>query len=117
MSWGDGSLDSISAGSARSWWVTAVVAFALFMDYLVYGAFAPLTLYSSVKLEGEAQFGLLYAAYSIGVLVATPVFGYLGVRIGLKRSMICGVALLAASVSILVRCRLRDAVPGPVARG
>ena len=98
MSWGDGSLDSISEGSARSWWVTAVVAFALFMDYLVYGAFAPLTLYSSVKLEGEAQFGLLYAAYSIGVLVATPVFGYLGVRIGLKRSMICGVALLATSV-------------------
>ena len=91
-------MDSISTGSARSWWVTAVVAFALFMDYLVYGAFAPLTLYSSVRLEGEAQFGLLYAAYSIGVLVATPVFGYLGVRIGLKRSMICGVALLATSV-------------------
>jgi MFS family permease len=74
------------------------VAFALFMDYFVYGAFAPLTLYSSVKPEGEAQFGLLYAAYATGVLVATPVFGYLGVRIGLKRSMICGVALLAMGI-------------------
>jgi predicted MFS family arabinose efflux permease len=74
------------------------VAFALFMDYLVYGAFQPLTLYSPVKLEGETQFGLLYAAYSIGLLVATPVFGYLGAHIGLKRLMICGVALLATGV-------------------
>ncbi len=95
---GRGSSDSISEGSARSWWITGVVGFALFLDYFVYGAFAPLTLYSPVKLAGEAQFGLLYAAYSIGLLVATPVFGYLGVRIGLKRSMICGVALLAAGV-------------------
>jgi MFS transporter, DHA1 family, solute carrier family 18 (vesicular amine transporter), member 1/2 len=93
-----GGLGSTRAGSGRSWWVTGVVAFALFMDYFVYGAFAPLTLYSSVKLEGEAQFGLLYAAYAIGALVATPVFGYLGVRIGLKRSMICGVALLAIGI-------------------
>ena len=95
---GRGSSDSISEGSGRSWWITGVVGFALFLDYLVYGAFQPLTLYSPVKLAGESQFGLLYAAYSIGLLVATPVFGYLGVRIGLKRSMICGVALLAAGV-------------------
>jgi MFS family permease len=74
------------------------VAFALFMDYFVYGVFTPLTLYAPVKLEGEAQFGLLYAGYAVGVLGATPVFGYLGVRIGYKRSMVCGVALLAASV-------------------
>ncbi|HEY2112364.1 MAG TPA: MFS transporter [Dongiaceae bacterium] len=95
---GRGSSDSISEWIARSWWITGVVGFALFLDYFVYGAFAPLTLYSPVKLADEAQFGLLYAAYSIGLLVATPVFGYLGVRIGLKRSMICGVALLAAGV-------------------
>jgi MFS family permease len=40
---------------------------------------------------------LLYGAYALGTLVATPLFGYLGIRIGVKSSMICGVALSGAA--------------------
>jgi MFS family permease len=85
---------------AKGWQVTGVVAFALFMDYLIYGLVVPLTLYSPAGITGEEELGLLYAGYALGVLCATPLFGYFGARIGLKRTMICGVALSAAATML-----------------
>ena len=85
---------------AKGWQVTGVVAFALFMDYLIYGLVVPLTLYSPAGISGEEELGLLYAGYALGVLCATPLFGYFGARIGLKRTMICGVALSAAATML-----------------
>jgi MFS transporter, DHA1 family, solute carrier family 18 (vesicular amine transporter), member 1/2 len=91
-------LGRLSVGS-RS--IVGVVAFALFMDYLIYGLLIPLTPYSPARAIGETELGLLYGAYSVGVLVATPLFGWLGDRIGYRRLMICGVALSAAALALI----------------
>jgi MFS transporter, DHA1 family, solute carrier family 18 (vesicular amine transporter), member 1/2 len=80
--------------------VSGVVAYALFMDYLIYGLLIPLTPYSPAHATSEEQFGLLYGAYSVGVLVATPLFGYLGDRIGYRRPMISGVVLSATALTL-----------------
>jgi MFS transporter, DHA1 family, solute carrier family 18 (vesicular amine transporter), member 1/2 len=55
--------------------VVGVVAFALFMDYLIYGLLIPLTPYSPAHATSEEELGLLYGSYSVGVLVATPLLG------------------------------------------
>ncbi len=80
--------------------MAAVVAFALFMDYLIYGLLIPLTPYSPAHVTSEEQFGLLYGGYSVGVLLATPLFGYLGDRIGYRRPMIAGVLLSAIALAL-----------------
>jgi MFS transporter, DHA1 family, solute carrier family 18 (vesicular amine transporter), member 1/2 len=77
-----------------------VVAYALFMDYLIYGLLIPLTPNSQAHATGEEELGLLYGGYSVGVLVATPLFGYLGDRIGYRQLIICGVALSAAALAL-----------------
>ena len=81
------------------WTVVGVVAFALFMDYLIYGLVIPLTPHSPAT-GSEGQLGLLYGGYSAGVLLATPLFGYLGDRIGCRRPMIYGVVLSALTVAL-----------------
>jgi DHA1 family solute carrier family 18 vesicular amine transporter 1/2 len=83
----------------NKWAVVGVVAFALFMDYLIYGLTIPLTPYSPA-IGGAEQLGLLYGGYSAGVLAATPLFGYLGDRIGYRRPMILGVLLSALTVAL-----------------
>jgi MFS transporter, DHA1 family, solute carrier family 18 (vesicular amine transporter), member 1/2 len=81
--------------------VVGVVSFALFMDYLIYGLLIPLTPYSPARATSEAELGLIYGAYSAGVLVATPLFGWLGDRIGYRRLMIWGVALSATALALI----------------
>ena len=39
---------------AGTWRVTGVVAFALFMDYLIFGLVVPLTLYSPAQISSES---------------------------------------------------------------
>jgi MFS family permease len=87
-------------GSPGAWRVTPIVSFALFMDYFVYGLATPLTLYSPAGIGGGGESGLLYGGYAAGVLLATPLFGYLGRRIGLRPLMICGVILLAIGMAL-----------------
>lgn len=82
-----------------SWTVVGVVAFALFMDYLIYGLLIPLAPYSPAIGGGE-QLGLLYGGYAAGVLVATPLFGFLVDRIGHRWPMIYGVILSALTVAL-----------------
>jgi MFS transporter, DHA1 family, solute carrier family 18 (vesicular amine transporter), member 1/2 len=84
------------------WTVLGIVAYALFMDYFIYGLIVPLGPYSPAKVTSQSQLGMLYGAYAIGVLVATPVFGYLGDRLGCRRPMIIGVAL--SGVATLLFC-------------
>ena len=60
----------------------------------------PLTPYSPAHVTSEQQFGLLYGAYSVGVLLTTPLFGYLGDRIGYRRPMIAEVILSAAALAL-----------------
>jgi MFS family permease len=80
--------------------VLGVVAYALFMDYLIYGLIVPLTPYSPAGAMSGDRLALLYGAYALGVLAATPLFGYLGERIGYRRTMIIGV-LLSGCVILL----------------
>jgi MFS family permease len=81
--------------------VVAVVGFALFMDYLIYGLMIPLTPYSPAILGGGGDPALPYAAYSIGVLAGTLLLGPVGDRIGYRRPMIWGVLLSALTVATL----------------
>ncbi len=78
--------------------VLGVVAFALFMDYLIYGLIVPLTPYSPAGAMSGDQLALLYSAYALGVLAATPLFGFLGERIGYRRPMMMGVALSGTAI-------------------
>jgi len=73
----------------KSWPLMVVVSFALLIDYFIYGLVTP-----------HAPSLTDHGGYAAGVLIASPVFGYLGVRVGLKRSMICGVALSAAATAL-----------------
>ncbi len=78
--------------------VLAVVAYALFMDYLIYGLIVPLTPYSPAGAISEDSLALLYGGYAFGVLAATPLFGLLGERIGYRTCMIIGVLLSATAM-------------------
>jgi MFS transporter, DHA1 family, solute carrier family 18 (vesicular amine transporter), member 1/2 len=78
---------------ARPWALVLVVSFALFMDYLIYGAVLPLMAYAPGSAAGEEHLGLLAAAYAAGVLGATPLFGWMGERKGCRVILIQGVVL------------------------
>ncbi len=73
--------------------IVSVVAFALCIDYLLYGVVTAVAPSSPVRVTSEDLLGLLYGGYAIGVLLATPLFGYLGDRIGCRKPMLAGVGL------------------------
>jgi DHA1 family solute carrier family 18 vesicular amine transporter 1/2 len=78
--------------------VLGVVTFALFMDYLIYGLIVPLAPYSPAGEMSEDRLALLYSVYAVGVLAATPLFGYLGELLGYRRPMILGAALSGTAI-------------------
>ena len=82
------------------WTVFGIVTFALFLDYFIYGLIVPLGPYSPAKVTSEAQTGMLYGAYALGVLLATPIFGLLGDKLGCKRPMIIGVILSGIATAL-----------------
>jgi MFS family permease len=95
--------------------MVAVIAFSFFIDYFLYGIFFPLAPHSPANLHNEHQFALLYGAYAVSVLLVTPVFGYLGDRIGGRATMLYGLALaacatvlfgMASNLSVLLFARL-----------
>lgn len=80
--------------------VLVVVAFALFMDYFLYGMVVPLTPYSPAGVKDESHLGLLYLSYSVGVLLFTPVCGIFADRVGRRWPMIWGVVAQAAATAL-----------------
>ena len=95
--------------------MVVVIACTLFTDYLLYGIFFPLAAHSPAKLEGEEQLAWLYGVYALSVLLVTPLFGYLGDRIGGRATMLYGLALaacaallfgVASNFSVLLAARL-----------
>lgn len=84
-----------------SWTLIAVIAFALAVDYLVYGIVLPLTPFSPANITKDEELALLSAAYAAGTLFATPIFGYLGDRFGCRRLMLAGAVLLAVATALL----------------
>ncbi len=80
--------------------MVGVIAFALFLDYFLYGLLFPLMAHSHAG-KGEGHLALLYGIYAVSVLLVTPVFGYLGDRIGGRSTMLCGVALSIVAICLL----------------
>jgi MFS transporter, DHA1 family, solute carrier family 18 (vesicular amine transporter), member 1/2 len=80
--------------------MVGVIAFALFLDYFLYGLLFPLMAHSQAA-KGEGSLALLYGVYAVSVLLVTPLFGYLGDRIGGRSTMLCGVALAIAAICLL----------------
>ncbi len=104
-----------AASPSHSRTMVAIVASSLFIDYFLYGIFFPLAAHSAAKLQNEEQFALLYGAYAVSVLLVTPVFGYVGDRIGGRATMLYGLAMagcaillfgLASNFSILLIAKL-----------
>jgi MFS family permease len=89
---------TMSALGLRSRAMVVVIAFSLFIDYFLYGMLFPLSAHSPAKLQNEGQFAFLYGAYAVSVLVVTPMFGYLGDRIGGRSTMLYGLALSACAI-------------------
>lgn len=77
-----------------------VVVFSLFIDYFLYGLLFPLAAHSPSGLKGGREYALLYGVYAISVLLVTPVFGYLGNRIGGRSNMLYGAALAVCAIAL-----------------
>jgi MFS transporter, DHA1 family, solute carrier family 18 (vesicular amine transporter), member 1/2 len=84
----------------KDWRVLGVVAYALLMDDFIYELVVPLIPNTPVGKLSDDRMALLYGAYVLGVLLATPCFGYLGSRFGCKRIMLVGVSLSSATVAL-----------------
>jgi MFS transporter, DHA1 family, solute carrier family 18 (vesicular amine transporter), member 1/2 len=74
--------------------VLFVVSFALFQEEFLYGMVAPLSAQSPAHISDAHTISMLYGAYAIGALVATPILGVVTERIGRRRPMILSVILL-----------------------
>jgi MFS transporter, DHA1 family, solute carrier family 18 (vesicular amine transporter), member 1/2 len=84
---------------SRSRIIVVVIAFTLFLDYFFYGLLFPLSAHSP-GLKDEGRLVLLYGVYAVSVLLVTPLFGYLGDRIGERATMLYGVALAGCAITL-----------------
>lgn len=91
----------LSALRASRWGALISVALAVFVDYLIYGAIVPLTPYSPGGGGSGRAVSILYGAYSVGVLLTTPLFGKLGDRAGYRAVMWLAAALSVPAVLLL----------------
>lgn len=84
--------------------VLALASLALFLDILLYDVVVPF-LPGYVRQWGvsEAAIGLVFASYSLTVLVFTPIMGRLTDRVGRRRPILFGIAGLALA-SIVYAC-------------
>jgi MFS transporter, DHA1 family, solute carrier family 18 (vesicular amine transporter), member 1/2 len=79
----------------------AVIAFALAVDYLVYGLAIPLTPFSPAGISQHQELVILAGVCGLGALVSTPVFGYLGDRFGCRRLILTGSLTLGLATAML----------------
>jgi MFS family permease len=87
-----------------------VVAFALFVDYYVYGMVAPLASVSPAHIEDESIISLLYGAYALGLIIATPILGIITDRIGRRKPMLTGIVLLVFSMALFAMGTNKEAL-------
>jgi MFS transporter, DHA1 family, solute carrier family 18 (vesicular amine transporter), member 1/2 len=92
---------SLARLRANRWAALIAVGFAVFTDYLIYGAIVPLTPYSPAGSGSASTLSILYGAYSIGVLVSTPAFGMIADRVGYRAVMWLSVGLSVPAVLLL----------------
>jgi MFS transporter, DHA1 family, solute carrier family 18 (vesicular amine transporter), member 1/2 len=89
------------AAGSRSATMVVVIAFSFFLDFFLYGMLFPLAAHFPSGVKSDGHSALLYGVYAMSVLLVTPVFGYLGDRIGGRPTMLCGVGLALCAVSLL----------------
>jgi MFS family permease len=80
--------------------MVVAIALALFIDYFLYGLMLPLMPHSPARIATR-QVALVYGAYAVGALVATPLAAYLGERIGGRRELLWSLAVTALAAAIL----------------
>lgn len=87
----------------RSGALLVVVCAALFVDSLLYSVAVPvLPAYAHRLGASGTQVGLLFGAYAIGLLVASPLAGTLSDRIGRRVPLLVGSFGIAAATAIFV---------------
>ena len=91
----------LSGLRASRWAALISVAVAVFVDYLIYGAIVPLPPYSPAGSGSGSTVSILYGAYSVRVLLTTPVFGRFGDRAGYRAVMWLAAALSVPAVLLL----------------
>lgn len=78
----------------------AVVALALAVDMFLYGSLVPLLPVLPAVAESSGAAGLLFAAYAVALLVATPVVGRWVDRNGPRGPLLAGLVALAVATAL-----------------
>lgn len=74
-----------------------ICSFGLFMEEFLYGMVIPLTTQAPAHIRDEHVISELYAAYALGLIIATPILGLITDRLGRRKPMILGGILLGVS--------------------
>ena len=75
--------------TAYRWTVLIIISLAMFANYYVFDALAPVSQFLTEKLGySDEQYGALFTAYNIGALVALLLAGPVIDRIGAKRAVL-----------------------------
>lgn len=77
--------------------VLFVASFALFVEEVLYGMVGPLIPDCPAGIKDEHVISILYGAYALGLIVATPILGIVTDRLGRKQPMLLGAAVLTIS--------------------
>jgi MFS transporter, DHA1 family, solute carrier family 18 (vesicular amine transporter), member 1/2 len=96
-----GELAGLVSLRASRWAALIAIGFAVFTDYLIYGAIVPLTPYSPAGNGSDAALSILYGAYSVGVLLSTPAFGLIADRLGYRAVTRLAVGLSVPAILLL----------------
>ena len=79
-------------------WLLLLLGPTLVLDGLFYGAIGPLLPFYADEFQlSKSTAGLVVAAYSAGMLLASPVAGWLSARAGAKVAVVLGLALLSVA--------------------
>jgi MFS transporter, DHA1 family, solute carrier family 18 (vesicular amine transporter), member 1/2 len=90
----------ISGGPTRPRAAAAVVTLALAVDMFLYGSLVPLLPVLPAVADSAGAAGLLFAAYAVAMLVATPVVGRWVDRSGPRAPLLTGLLALAAATAL-----------------
>ena len=113
------------SGMRPSLWIAAILGFVGFVtSFGAHIVAVNLPSYAKEVGVGVAIIGVLIAAYDLAEIVSKPLFGSLADRVGMKRTMLAGIAVfIAASLlyaivdpRLLVVVRFAQGVGAAVAR-
>ncbi|MHA6619000.1 MFS transporter [Pseudonocardia sp. DLS-67] len=90
----------MSRGPTRPRAAVAVVTLALAVDMFLYGSLVPLLPVLPAVAGSSGAAGLLFAAYAVAMLVATPVVGRWVDRSGPRAPLLAGLIALAAATAL-----------------